>query len=117
MPAYKPAMALTEKDLYAMPTGNHRVGGVVGLTLQVNKTGLGRSWTLRYTDASGKRREVGLGSLRDLSMAQASEMARRARRKMAMDSTDPIEAKRIKAARDAARLKAARADAQMGASA
>lgn len=53
---------------------NVAVGGVDGLQLQVTPTGA-RSWLLRVT-IKGKRRQIGLGSYPDVTLAQARERAR-----------------------------------------
>ena len=60
--------------------GLHFVGGVPGLALQVTATGA-RSWILRTTMA-GKRRDMGLGSFPDVSLAIARQAARDARAKI-----------------------------------
>jgi integrase len=57
--------------------GLHFVGGAAGLALQVLPTG-GRTWVLR-TMVGGKRREMGLGSFEDVSLAKAREKALEAR--------------------------------------
>lgn len=64
----------------------HAVGGVPGLLFQVTPNG-GRSWVLRATIA-GKRREFGLGSFPEVSLADAREAARRARR-LISEGRDP----------------------------
>ncbi len=84
--------------------GMHAVGGVTGLYLQVLPTGA-RTWILRAMVA-GKRREAGLGGYPTVTLEQAREDARAARKKI-KDGIDPIEASR--AARSA--LAAARAAA------
>ena len=67
-------------------TGLMSDGG--GLYLQVTKAAT-KSWLLRYR-FNGKRREMGLGSYRDVGLADARELASEAR-KMAKSGTDPIE--------------------------
>jgi len=69
--------------------GYHYDGG--GLVLQVTKSG-NQSWLFRY-DFQGKRREMGLGPLHTVSLAEAREIARQHRQKL-LDGTDPLEAKR-----------------------
>lgn len=54
--------------------GLNPVGGVSGLHLQITKTGA-RSWILRVTQ-EGRRRDFGLGSFPDVTLAQARERAR-----------------------------------------
>jgi integrase len=68
--------------------GLHAVGGVAGLSLQITTTGA-RSWSLRVT-VGGKRREMGLGSYPDVSLADAREKARKAR-EVIEQGIDPIE--------------------------
>lgn len=74
----------------------HAVGGVVGLYLQITPSGA-RSWILRAT-IGGRRRDLGLGSFPDVSLAQARERAREAKDKI-WRGVDPIEER--KAARAA----------------
>ena len=62
--------------------GNHAVGGVPGLYLQLRESGqlhldFVRSWVLRYSFA-GKRRNLGLGSYSGVGLAEAREAAREA---------------------------------------
>ena len=62
--------------------GNHAVGGVPGLYLQLRESGQShldfvRSWVLRYSFA-GKRRNLGLGSYSGVGLAEARETAREA---------------------------------------
>lgn len=64
-----------------------------GLYLQVRNgaNGLTRGWILRYTSPlTGKRREMGLGTLKVLSLAQAREKATEHRKAIA-EGHDPIE--------------------------
>ena len=76
--------------------GLHADGG--GLFLQV--TGASKSWIFRYRHA-GRRRDMGLGSLQVVSLADARARARDARALLAKGD-DPIDARRIKAAEAAA---------------
>jgi integrase len=75
-------------------------GGVPGLYLQVTGTveGLvtGRSWIYRY-QLNGRERQMGLGSLDDVSLAAARDKARDARALRA-EGRDPIEARDQEAA-------------------
>lgn len=76
----------------ARSAGAHAVGGhPPGLYLHVGG-GAGRSWVLRFMLA-GRRREMGLGSYRDLTLAQAREKAQEAR-KLIAQGIDPLEARR-----------------------
>jgi hypothetical protein len=67
--------------------GFHPVGGVPGLAMQISATGT-RSWVLRVKVGS-KRRDMGLGAYPGVTLAQAREKAREARK--AIDKGhDPI---------------------------
>lgn len=68
--------------------GANFVGGVPGLALVVHASGA-RSWILRYK-IGGKRRDMGLGSFNDVSLASARETARIARSKI-VTGVDPIQ--------------------------
>ena len=70
--------------------GMHAVGDPPGLYLCVS--GGGKSWILRYS-LDGRRRDLGLGSIIDLSLAEARDKARE-KRKLILQGIDPIEAKR-----------------------
>jgi Arm DNA-binding domain len=61
-----------------------------GLYLQVSAT-LSKSWIFLYS-RHGKSREMGLGSGRDVSLAEARAKAAEARRQL-VDGVDPIEAR------------------------
>ena len=63
------------------------VGGVAGLMLQVTPSNA-RSWLLRVM-IGGKRRELGLGSYPEISLAQARDRAREAKDKI-RNGIDPI---------------------------
>lgn len=69
--------------------GYHCDGG--GLYLLVSPAGTA-SWVFRYT-LRGKKREMGLGSARDFTLAQARERAAGQRRLLA-DGLDPIEVRK-----------------------
>ncbi len=82
----------------------YSVGGAPGLHLVIGASG-GRSWIARVS-VNGKRRDVGLGSYPDVSLAQARERVREIRQQAA-EGHDPVEAKRAEiAARAAERAKA-----------
>lgn len=68
--------------------GRHSDGG--GLYLNVTASGA-RSWVFMWK-VDGKRREMGLGALRDVPLAKARERAAEARQKLA-DGRDPIAAR------------------------
>lgn len=76
--------------------GTTFVGGVPGLALVVHASGT-RSWILRYK-IGGTRRDMGLGSFDDVSLANARDAARTARAKI-VTGIDPIQQR--KAARSA----------------
>lgn len=67
--------------------GTHNVGGVAGLTLQVSTTGA-RSWVLRATIA-GRVRWMGLGPYSHVSLAEARDLAAKARAAI-RDGRDPV---------------------------
>lgn len=68
--------------------GYHGDGG--GLWLQVSPA-LTKSWVFRFV-LNGKAREMGLGALHTLSLAEAREKAR-LQRQLLLDRIDPIEAR------------------------
>lgn len=81
---------LSVKKIDALTTvGNYGDGG--GLWLQVSKWQT-KSWVFRFT-FDGKRREMGLGSCKNVSLADARMLAESFRR-MVRDDTDPIEARK-----------------------
>lgn len=91
----KIAPELSDKAVKALKEpGYYAVGGVSGLTLQVAPGG-SKSWLLRYS-VGGRRREMGLGSYRDVPLKVARERAREARLKLSdpMAPSDPIEHRR-----------------------
>jgi integrase len=86
----------------ATAAGHYGDGG--GLFLQISRFGTA-SWMFRYRVA-GRLREMGLGSLDTIGLADARERARKAREQR-LDGLDPIELR--KAARVTAQLDAAKA--------
>jgi len=78
-------------------------GDGAGLWLQVMTSGA-KSWIFRYMK-NGKAREMGLGPVRDVSVAEARERAS-ACRKLLLDGKDPIDAR--KAVRQAEALEHAK---------
>lgn len=68
--------------------GFYSVGGAAGLHLQVTKTGA-RSWILR-TMVGTKRRDIGLGSAREVSVVKAREYAIEIKRKIREEGIDPV---------------------------
>jgi integrase len=85
----------------ATKPGYHGDGG--GLVLRVADSG-SKVWLYRYK-ADGRVREMGLGPIRDVTLAEAREAAREARR-LRRAGIDPIDAKRERKA--AAQLDVAR---------
>lgn len=69
------------------------VGDGQGLYLKVGESG--KSWIFKFSLA-GRRREMGLGSVNDISLARARELARAARQAV-LAGVDPIEARRAAA--------------------
>ena len=72
--------------------GMHADGG--GLYLQVTKTATGqlnKSWLFRYSVA-GRERQMGLGSLTEVKLADARQVAAECRQQR-LDGIDPIEAR------------------------
>jgi len=82
--------------------GYHGDGG--GLYLQVSPAGT-KSWVFRFK-LNGRAREMGLGSLSTVTLADARGLAAECRRRL-LDGTDPIEAR--KAVKELRRLEAAKA--------
>lgn len=72
--------------------GRHADGD--GLYLVIDQNG-GKRWVFLYRLA-GRRREMGLGSLRTISLAKARELASRART-MVSQRQDPVEARQAEA--------------------
>jgi hypothetical protein len=69
----KVAKALTSLEVKRLGAGFHPVGGAPGLALIVRESGA-RSWILR-TMVGGKRRDIGLGSYPEVTLARAREKA------------------------------------------
>jgi len=92
----------TFKELMAIKKPGYHATGK-GLYLSVSTTGT-RSWVFRYVFA-GKQREMGLGSLEKVGMADAREKASEARRKLG-EGVDPLAERQRQ--REAAHLEAAK---------
>jgi integrase len=92
-------MARTTERLTALRVQRERRPGMHadgnGLYLRVSKTGA-RSWVLRYRLA-GRRHDMGLGNLDTISLAEARQRAREAR-KLRGDGIDPVQQKRTQRA-------------------
>ena len=67
-----------------------------GLYLQVIDTGA-KTWIFRYS-LRGRRRDMGLGSAKLVSLAEAREKAFEARRKIKIEGLDPIDARNLETA-------------------
>lgn len=93
---------LTDREARTAAAGVHLDGG--GLRLVVSKTGV-RTFTYRY-QLNGRTRDMGLGNLNNVSLAEARARAAEAR-KLVKQGMDPIDAaNQAKATEQAARLKA-----------
>ena len=88
----KRAKGLTVKAVETLGKGYHADGG--GLYLQVTSKG-GRSWIFRY-QCGGKRRDMGLGPLYLVGLAEARRLALDCRRCL-FEGIDPLERKRARA--------------------
>ena len=75
----------------AKKRGMHAVGGVSGLYICAQGGGRA-SWTLRHSGPDGKRHDMGLGSYRKLTLADAREHARK-QHALILQGIDPIVAR------------------------
>lgn len=102
---------LTAREVQAAKQGDHGDGG--GLSLRVQ--GTAASWVLRYTDTTGKRREMGLGPAYRGSTAQAGASLTTARdlahkaRELLRSGIDPLAARDEQQRREDEARKAAEA--------
>ena len=83
---------LSQLEINNAEAGMHADGG--GLYLQVTKTATGqlnKSWLFRYS-VSGRERQMGLGSLTQVKLADARQVAAECRQQR-LDGNDPIEAR------------------------
>ena len=98
--------SLTVKEVASLPASStpYSVGGGLGLFLRKTATGSG-NWFIRFTSpVTGKRRDKGLGSYPEVTLAQANQKAKDLRSLIA-SGTDPIEADgEAKARAESARL-------------
>ena len=83
--------------------GLHSVGGARGLYLKISPSG-SKSWILRAV-VGVKRRDIGLGSKIDVSLAKAREKVREAREKIERGIDPIIERRELKAAQTNAQSK------------
>ena len=81
-------------NLRKLKAGMHGDGG--GLYLQVTASGA-RTWIFRFKAPNGRTREMGLGSLNTISLAEARDTARECR-KLCRDRIDPIEQRQARLA-------------------
>ena len=95
----------TDVQVKAAGPGIHKIAGVTGLTLKVSESkdasrddADGGSFVMRYRLA-GRRREIGLGSRKDVRLAEAIKRARR-QRGLIDDDKDPIDERRRVRERD-----------------
>jgi integrase len=84
---------LSDRTVKTLGTGRHDAGE--GLRLIVGKSGK-RSWVFRY-QLSGKRRDMGLGSYPEISLAEARKLTAKARELTAM-GLDPLDARQAERA-------------------
>jgi integrase len=98
--------ALTDRKIASLNTTGRYSDGR-GLWLQVSKWGT-KSWILRYVGFDGRQRQMGLGSVHDVSLAVARQRAKKAREALSDPDSpiDPVEARRQK--REQARIEAAK---------
>lgn len=105
---------LTVREVLAAQEADHSDGG--GLILRIR--GQSASWVLRYTAASGRRREMGLGIARRGSNAQAGDSITTARdlardaRDLLQRNVDPIDEREGRRAAALALEQAKKADAK-----
>jgi integrase len=87
-------VALTALQVRAAKPGD-KLGDGGGLRLDVDRSG-NKSWLFRFTSpVTGKERFMGLGPLRDVSLAQARDAAEAAR-KLIREHKDPIDERKAK---------------------
>ena len=104
-------MRLTDRGVKAAKAPGYLPDGG-NLYLQVSPSG-SKSWLFRY-QRDGKERQMGLGSINDLTLAEARERARLCRQQL-LDGIDPLEAKHAKkrsAAAATARMVTFKAEAE-----
>jgi integrase len=93
---------LTAVEVRKAPKGMHADGG--GLWLHVNQAGA-RSWIFRFM-LRGRAREMGLGPVHTIGLAEARKLAQQCRQQL-LEGIDPIEARQARLA--GARAAAAKA--------
>lgn len=91
------ARLLTAKEVKAISKpGLTAVGGVTGLYLYIDPKSKGRSYVLRYTNASGKRCHISVGPASTITLKDARNSADEMRRRL-LQGIDPIEDRRNRA--------------------
>ena len=80
---------LTQLAVRAAKPGMHGDGGGLWLQVTAGKDGLRKSWLFRF-QVAGRERQMGLGPLSVVTLAEARERAAEAR-KLRSDGIDPIE--------------------------
>jgi hypothetical protein len=85
----KPRKRLLVDQLDWAEVGMHADGGCLYLQVRERKGQFSRSWIFRYT-ALGRERHMGLGSLQNVSLAEARQRATDAR-KLLENGRDPID--------------------------
>ncbi|MFS8371015.1 Arm DNA-binding domain-containing protein, partial [Acetobacter indonesiensis] len=82
-----PPNQLTARKIASLKDGVYGDGGNLWITIR----GDTRAWTFRYkSPLTGKRREMGLGPARDISLSEARSKATDARR-LLLEGHDPLE--------------------------
>lgn len=92
-----PVINFTQQTIKSLicPTDSKKIvyfdSSCKGLLLEVRESG-GRTYYLRFTDERSRSRQLKLGDARDISLAQAKQLAEKKRNQIAM-GLDPSEAK------------------------
>lgn len=92
-----PKKRIQQRDVQTLPDGKHSLGEGVSLRIQGGR----RRFVFRY-QLAGKRREIGLGSASDITIACAKAIALRLRQEIA-EGRDPLETLRRQEDEKAAR--------------
>ncbi len=92
-----PKKRIQQRDVQTLPDGKHSLGEGVSLRIQGGR----RRFVFRY-QLAGKRREIGLGSASDITIARAKAIALRLRQEIA-EGRDPLETLRRQEDEKAAR--------------
>jgi integrase len=93
----RPIHLLSPARVRSNKLGMHADGGGLYLVTSAGTNGaVNKSWIFRYAD-DGRERQMGLGSARDITLAEAREKALEAR-KLRVEGIDPLEHKRAQRA-------------------